>query len=74
MAKTVVYGKHRVLRADHKPLASVSLWMVRDGEMVRESYLLPQGLPPDKTYGFLDFADLRLSTSGSGWGWGWLWG
>lgn len=36
MAKTVVYGKNRVLRPDHRPLASVSLWMVREGEMARE--------------------------------------
>jgi hypothetical protein len=53
MAKTVVYGKHRLLKPDHKPLVSVSLWMVREGETVRESYLLPPDLPPDKTYGFL---------------------
>lgn len=60
MAHTVVYGKkHRVLKADHRPLGSVSLWMVREGEMVRESYLLP-AMPPDQTYGLLDFSDLRL--------------
>jgi hypothetical protein len=59
MEKTVLYGKNRIISKDHR-LTHVGLWMVREGEMVRESYLMPPDMPKDKTYGFLSFQDLRL--------------
>jgi len=59
MKKTVLYGKNRTINNDHR-LTHVGLWMVREGDMVRESYLMPPDMPEDKTYGFLNFQDLRL--------------
>jgi len=59
MEKTVLYGKNRTINKDHR-LTHVGLWMVREGDMVRESYLMPPDMPEDKTYGFLNFQDLRL--------------
>ena len=58
MEKTVVYGKTRVVNKDER-VTNVSLWMVREGDMVREHYLMPE-LPEHRTYGFLAFKDLRL--------------
>lgn len=58
MAKTVLYGKGRVLLHKENRITNVSLWMVREGEMVRETYLMPD--LGEKTYGFIDFHDLRL--------------